>query len=301
MLSKTSQVVIESTSRCNLKCRGCYRYLGGGVGEQVDMDMGLYRRILDQVDDWNPKPIIVPFSDGEPLLHPQFHLMLGELRRRNLPYNFSTNGTIWRKDVFDEALDSPLCLSVCVSLDGFQLETIEYYRHPPKDPSETIRKLLTKPRQCDIAVSLTRQGHDFEEIENFVRSWLLLGVDYVIVRNWLSSEVWEGRPLALYPCHYKTGRYLVVKADGQVRLCERNMNSPVIGDLTKETVEEVLPRLERGYRVCDTCGQRYCGEGFYGTVYLKDQTYTEPIYYRQDYFNHIFSRRDVRKGISWQA
>ena len=294
-MTKPKQVVIESSSRCNLKCRGCYRQLKQMDYPQEDMDVELFESIIDQVAEWNP--VIIPFSDGEPLLHFNFLHFLTVISDCDLHYNFATNGTIWNEDVFDFALKT--ADSICFSLDGLTEHTMIYYRGV-RPFYYRIGELLAKKRNSEIAVSLTRNGQDWEEIEEFIRINLVLdGVDYVIIRNHLSSTAYKRRPLSQYPCKYHEGYYLVIRSDGKVRLCERNMNAPIVGDLTKESINAVLPRLTE-HEVCKTCGQRYCGSGMFGEIRFKSRPNGQPIYFKQDYFNQIYSLKEVKEGISWQ-
>jgi len=287
------QLVIETTSRCNLRCRGCYRYLGQGVRGQGDMSLEDFKMVVDQF----PKTTkIVPFSDGEPLLHPDFGDMLAYLALCGYRYNFATNGTLDRPDVWEIALDT--AESICISLDGFRLSTIKYYRGVKTDPRARVNALLSSKRTCAIAVSLARQGQSWGEIEDFIRRWLFAGADYVIIRHWLSSEQLDEGINDAYTCKYWRGYYFVVRSDLKVRLCERNMNSPIIGDLKEESVKTVARRLGP-HEICDTCGQKYCGDGWYGQLHFKgDDSHT--YYVKKDYFNTIYSLKDVREGVSWE-
>ena len=304
-MTKPKQVVIESSSRCNLSCRGCYRQLKKMDYPEADMDLGLFNDILYQVKDW--KPIIIPFSDGEPLLNPDFENMLRNIVSRGMHYNFATNGTIWNEDVIDFARQT--ADSICFSLDGHP-GSISYYRGIS---IKRVHKMLhnirisrcTEDRKANIAVSLTRQGQDWEEIESFIWYWLMLpntgfGIDYVIIRNHLDSKPYQGRPNSYHKCKYlnPNPHYLVIRSDGKVRLCERNMNAPIVGDLTKEPINAVLPKLTE-HEVCKTCGQRYCGSGMFGEIRFKSRPNGQPIYFKQDYFNQIYSLKEVKEGISW--
>lgn len=290
------QIIIETTSRCNLKCKGCYRELDKTRYPDKDMDLALFKSIIDQVAKW--KPVIVPFSIGEPLLNPLFGVMLGIIYKHGLHYNFSTNGTIWRDSIFDFALKTADV--ICFSLDALWPETALYFRGAPSPYINILKAINYEKRTSRIAVSLTKMGQDWGEIEDFIFSWLTNPkVDYVIIRNYLDSIPLKNSPKSHYRCKFHQDYYIVIRSDGKVPLCERNINAPIIGDLTKESIQDILPRLVE-HDICKTCSQRFCGSGMFGEIRFKSNPTGPPIYFKQDYFNQIYSLKDIKKGISWK-
>ena len=61
------QTLIEVTSKCNLRCRGCPINAQVDAGQHMDFD--LFKSIVDMIDY---PTTVVPWVNGEPLMHPQY-------------------------------------------------------------------------------------------------------------------------------------------------------------------------------------------------------------------------------------
>ena len=286
------QVVVETTSRCNLKCRGCYRDQGD-IGN-ADMSMETFCKILEQVN-WPCTYVL--FSDGEPFLHPHYGKMLELACATGNRVQFCTNGTLWREDVSSVIRENENLDNVCVSLDAFRKDTALAIRGTDLEVvEENVKKFSELPVQ--LSVSLTKLGQPWDEVEDFILYWVDR-VDMVIIRNYLDNKPFE---LPKRYCNYLEGYYLTIKSDGGIRLCERNMSAPYIGYVdnikaVKGVIDNYRENFPRG--VCKGCTQVYSGTGQYGQVAFKGSD--DFLYFKQDYFNQIYSRYDVKKGLSWEV
>ena len=286
------QIVIETTSRCNLQCKGCYR--SQGAQADSDMTMKVYKTILDQID-W-PCTIVL-FSDGEPLLHEDYPEFLELAAKTGNKVQFCTNGTLFRQDVAEVVNAHNNISNVCISVDGFYNSTTKILRGTRLSEIRlNIDKWLAQ--DVDVAVSMLRNGQTWGEAEMFILYWIGI-VDHVILRNFLSSE--PGENFHKDYCNYLYGYYVTIKSDGSIRLCERNQKAPVIGTYrnlagAKKIMDSEAEAFPQG--ICVNCEQVYDGAGMFGKICFKDGTLQ--INFRQDYFNQIYSLRDVREGVSWE-
>jgi hypothetical protein len=272
------------------------------------MDWNLWKRIVDSLT-W--KPMVCAFSHGEPFLDPLFHERLEYLAQREHMVDFATNGTVERPDVLEVISRNTKYLhQVIVSLDGLYSTTREGYRGvtPAQvmTPLETISSLLRikeKDPSFKVGVSMVQNGQDWDERERFIVHWLKQGCDLVLVRRHLSSVPLE-KPYPKSTCHYLDGWIMTISANGKVRLCDRYMNTRWVGDCREKTPLEIFnDEPYASYRrffpveTCVTCPQPYSGRGFYGKVHLKDDSFS--CYFSQDYYNDMFSKELVKKGLSW--
>ncbi len=125
------QVRIEATKICNLKCIGCRRQFDGNIairaGEKY-LSLPQMRFILDQY----PSPMIFRFGgDGEPTVIPSFRDLLHEIKRQNLKFAFTTNGTLLTEELVKECRDCGM-VKMSLSMNGGTKETFEKWREGAK-------------------------------------------------------------------------------------------------------------------------------------------------------------------------
>ena len=116
-------VRMDTTNRCNLRCRMCPMRLADRDPDRVwaDIDRGLFDRIRRQVF---PLARRVGLSCGaEPFCNPDFEYYLAELYRADVPVReVVTNGTLMGDAQTDALLRYPPT-SLTVSIDGASPET----------------------------------------------------------------------------------------------------------------------------------------------------------------------------------
>lgn len=299
------QVIVETTGACNLSCPGCYREQGDHASTHMDQE--LFESIIRELATWGPKPEIIPFCHGEPLMDPHFYERLRFIESYGLKWKFCTNGTIANWKVFDLALKSDLCQSILFSIDGWSPRTIAETRGiEALLAPHILTTLLTRHSKQKpwLGVRMRRVSQDYAEVEDFIRGWLLAGADMVLVcRNveQAARSVLETNPR----CHYLEGRTAVIFNNGSLHICDRRVPTWAWGRLEGESYLELWNRArEKELRKphCRTCPQRYNGEGFHGELWPRGDLagVVGPIYYHEDQFQSVYSLRDEKKGISWK-
>src|SRR3972149_275334 len=86
---KIRDIVIESTSRCNLRCEMCPR----NSIEQIpgDIDLSLFKNISKY---FNPDIVVNLAGWGEPLLHPRLIEMIKIAKKKGSQVVFTPNATL---------------------------------------------------------------------------------------------------------------------------------------------------------------------------------------------------------------
>lgn len=85
-----SRIVIEPTAKCNLSCFMCPRHHISAADTM--MDVGLWRRLVDEVADRAPDAVVLPFWRGESLLHPNYCEMMEYALEKHLRLHMCSNG-----------------------------------------------------------------------------------------------------------------------------------------------------------------------------------------------------------------
>jgi hypothetical protein len=287
------------------------------------MDTKLFYSIIDRIAEECPKAVVVPWMNGEPLLHPDYAEMIEYVSKYGLPYYITTNGMLWKEEVFDH-VTSPAssCYQVIFSFDGMPSErscSIEVAR-PGSDRNlilSNIRKLIelrnARKSSLTIALKVCRRGQDWEEIEKLISYGLLdLKVDYVCVGD--SLDKLNEESMRSYPCQYFDNNFMVIKDDGRVVLCAYNIeatNNPknAMGYIRDDgapimdvynNVDFCKRRHEQNKGIfeepCKSCGFPYNGYGLKGKVSFRDKELgLHDVYYSRDYYNQLFSLYERRK------
>lgn len=303
-MKKPKQIIIEATQRCNLQCKYCPNLT---CNSALDMRLDMFKQIVDKIDD--PKATVIPWMNGEPMLHPDYDKMLEYVGKKGLRCYITTNGMIYRPEVVKIIRKYPSIYQIIISLDGFFQETIEKAR-PGSDYTKVIDSIQRYASAfddtgTDVAVKICERGQDWEEIERYIKFWLL-EVDFVIVGKRLGQINEIG--MRQYPCQYFDNNFIVIRADGNLVPCAYhddmvNGNAYPLGNIMDyETITEAynneryaaLREAQNNHKFpsqCDKCSFAYTGSSFRGVVDL-GVPYLDNVYFHQDYYNQFFSCRE---------
>jgi len=226
------------------------------------MDEGLYRHILSQLEEAGTVRRFVPMLQSEPLVDRKIADRIREAREalgRGTRIYIVTNGVLFVPEVNDELYQAGTDV-VSISIDAFREET---YRSIRKglDFSKVVgnvRAALERERHPTIVARFLEQRLNHGEREDFVRYWKSLGagvfihpvvnragalgsIDEIagqkvgIVRRIARRILNRALPFCPLPFHS-----LSVLWDGRAILCCHDWGPEVVvGDLTKQTIEEV--------------------------------------------------------------
>jgi radical SAM enzyme (rSAM/lipoprotein system) len=109
---------LEITQQCNLHCRHC----GSDCGKDPHLDelsTDEWLAFVDYLNEQYPKheELMLVFTGGEPLCHPDLDLIFGRARERGFPFGMVTNGYLLDEANARRVVDLGIT-SVTVSLDG---------------------------------------------------------------------------------------------------------------------------------------------------------------------------------------
>jgi MoaA/NifB/PqqE/SkfB family radical SAM enzyme len=162
---KSWRYLIELNTACNLHCALCtvgnreqYQHYHGN---QI-MDMTLLEYILEKIRFENPNPIICPYGNGEPFLHPQLPEAIAAIRRRGFRCEVATN--LNRINRLDDFLRSDPTL-VIVSVSGFT-QSVYGKNHRGGDierVKENLRALKEASDRTGGKVAIAVSYHMYED------------------------------------------------------------------------------------------------------------------------------------------
>lgn len=178
---------MESTSRCNLRCRVCP--VSAGMDRPTgDMDERLFKKVIDELAEYL---LLILFWDwGEPFLNPNAYDMIRYARHRGIKVMSATNGHIFAsKDHARNVVESGLDVLI-FSVDGITQETYQHYRHVGRLETviEGIRNVVAEKNSLKSKTPLVNfrfivMRHNEEEIPYLKDLARALEVDALTLRK----------------------------------------------------------------------------------------------------------------------
>lgn len=228
-------VHVETTNICNLRCIHCpHSDVKAAIPDYraQTIEMPLWRRIVDEVAQHKAALRLTP--DGEPMLLKTFVEQVQYAQDAGIDtLAFNTNGMFLEGEKAAVLLrDTPMKVSVEVSLDGFYRDTYERIR-VRGDLRRIMRNIMAFLVERDrlrrdnvkVMVSIVQQPEvSDEELAVFNTFWSQIA-DKVIIRNYVDTKgltpkknIEERQVEERWPCLVVFTR-LVVTWDGRVRFC----------------------------------------------------------------------------------
>jgi MoaA/NifB/PqqE/SkfB family radical SAM enzyme len=180
------RLYVESTNHCNLRCIMCPTGLGVIRRPKGYMDLGLFRRIVDETAPF--APAIVLHSWGEPMMHPELFEMIRYARSRDVWVETSTNITLLTEERIRNVLASGLD-QLYLAMDGVTKATYERVRVGANFDKvlRNVERLLALKHETGAATRIVLQiiamNETREEVAEFVRRWTRPEVDQVNVKH----------------------------------------------------------------------------------------------------------------------
>jgi radical SAM protein with 4Fe4S-binding SPASM domain len=125
-LNMPSNIMIEPTNICNLKCPGCPTGRDDLPFKKGKMKLSDFRTLLDELGPYAVAAQLWGF--GEPFLHPEIFEMVAYCKKFGIAVRLSTNGQNLDGPHFAEKLVKSGLDSLKISLDGASQETLQKYR-----------------------------------------------------------------------------------------------------------------------------------------------------------------------------
>jgi radical SAM protein with 4Fe4S-binding SPASM domain len=251
---------VELTNYCNLKCPVCPTGIGSLQRKVQAIDPDIFERLMNEVGHYLLTMSL--WGWGEPLLHPQLSDILRIIQNRGINTLLSTNGQKLNDDnVLKALIDYPPTYLI-VALDGITNETNTCFRVGAKlEPAlYGVRELSRMKREKGKKfptlqlryIVMKHNEHELPELENFARK---NHFDILTVRTLSVIDAPDDQHIIMKPnderfmaYEYSEGKrvhrndfscqgafiYPAVYADGTVCACDQDYNArQQYGKLTK--------------------------------------------------------------------
>lgn len=210
-LGMPAELSLETTTVCNLRCKGCPTGLSQLDRPLIHISRDLFKDIIGyNRPNFKYFDVIYPFIFGEPLLNNDIFEYLKDLRRISSPYTrieLHTNGNIKNsREISRKLLETGVDL-VSISLDGTNTEAYESFRRGGNFElvCEFINNLAIAKKEAgmlrpEIVVQMIVTKYSENQTEEFRGLKEKLGADRLIYKTFfhefteLSDE--EGYSLA---------------------------------------------------------------------------------------------------------
>ncbi len=189
------KVYAELTTRCNLQCEMCVKYMEGSSIVEDDMSLATFSRLLPALAHADA---LVLNGIGEPLLHPalpEIVEMAAKAMKADSSIGFQSNGLLLDESRGRELVSAGLgtiCLSVdnfsepgdgignaCGTNGGKEHSFISVQRGLKN--LEAVRKYAKTGFRIGLEIVLTRGN--YRQLPKFIRWGAENGVDYIITTN----------------------------------------------------------------------------------------------------------------------
>jgi len=252
------QLVIETTSYCNLKCIHCsHREM---IRPQKHMERSLFNKIVEEVGRVSPETEIWPTFYGEAfILGDELWDQLNYADKvgcKNLVLN--SNGTLLdRDDNIEKLLNSPLRRFI-ISLDGLTPETFETIRAKAKwDVVYPAVEELSRRRQergqkyPALTAQFSVMKENAHEADDFTAYWKARGLEVKVrpMFEWTAtgtvrSDTIEHNGDFRIACPWGNNT-MAIHQDGQVVACAVDYEGILdAGNANEKSVQELWDRLE---------------------------------------------------------
>jgi MoaA/NifB/PqqE/SkfB family radical SAM enzyme len=189
-LTSLRRITIEPTNQCNLTCLTCMRNVWNEPAGR--MSTSTFSKIISDIQEFNPTPMIFFGGYGEPLSHPEILTMLQQAKSTGASVEMITNATL---------LDEKTILALCqiginrlwVSIDGATPASYADIRLGDALPG-VIASLeflanhkanlgLTEPR---LGIAFVAMQRNIADLPAVIELGLRLGADQFSVSNVLA-------------------------------------------------------------------------------------------------------------------
>lgn len=220
-----TDIIIETSSMCNLKCLMCDRE---NTGRPVaNMSLDLFKRIANEAAEYPGTSLYLQFL-GEPFLNPQIITMIRYAKGLGISFvSLTTNGMLLDRKGLDQSLVDSGIDEVNVSVDGASKVVFETIRLGGRlqRVENNIKSLLAKRPEggpkINIAFCRTRENQHEEEL--IKKKWID-SVDKITLKAGLDNDRRVIRQELIDPARERVPcpelwSVLVVYNNGEIGIC----------------------------------------------------------------------------------
>jgi radical SAM protein with 4Fe4S-binding SPASM domain len=248
-------LVLEITNVCNFKCTMCIKYTDyyKSYVKNVPkiMDINLFKKIIDQYKSLKNNKLgsVIPQFQGESLMHPQFFEFTDYLELNEIPFGFTTNGSLLTKETAEKLLTYKYFTSITFSIDAFSKELFEKIRiNSNRDIIySNIDYFISKTQQLNrtnfigININVVDQvenRNEFNDILNyFIDKVFCVTISNVTDENVIPKQL--NFDVDRISCTNPFSS-MIVLTNGKVVACCRDSKYKInLGNLSNQSLEEV--------------------------------------------------------------
>ena len=189
---------IETTNRCNLRCKGCILYRGNWEPDR-DMTLPDLIMITDQLPALERATL---HGVGEPLLNTELCRMIAHLKKRNVFVLFNSNGILLGEERQNAIIDAGLD-ELRISLDAASPEGYEIIRNSNNfdrivQNLRNFLKLLKNRRAVTPRLSIWFLGtkENIAELPALLRLAAEIGIDEIHLQRLVYFQDHDGHGVA---------------------------------------------------------------------------------------------------------
>lgn len=221
---------IEITNRCNLRCTFCDKLPLLSKEQMGDMEMWLYKKILDEAEQGRLWGVKLSYR-GEPLLHRQVEEMVAYAKLKGvLDVYMNTNGMLLSEKMSLKLMDAGLD-RISISMDGTDPVAFERERKGAKYDRilrniETIMELKSKRGYSHPRVRVQSVRFPDLDVDVYTNFWKsrcdeVAMIDYkdvnirneeIIKEGWACPQLWQRMTIewdgTIMPCNNDDFRLL---------------------------------------------------------------------------------------------
>jgi radical SAM protein with 4Fe4S-binding SPASM domain len=246
-------IIIETSSRCNLKCGFCNREAGLNRPQQ-DMTLEVFKEVADQAVEMRVHSLSL-YALGEPMLNKDIGKMIIYAKSLGIPYvDLSTNGMYDMKKLLGTGLNE-----LIISIDGFKATHEKLREGADYDRiKENLSELTTaKWKRRDAFPYIRMQCIDLPEthdrIDDFIDYWKKK-VDVVYIKTLETmaqnlgdknapQKVLDTLMVNRVPCK-QLYFALTVTSNGDIAYCCHDpKDKSTLGHISKMTLEQAWNKL----------------------------------------------------------
>ncbi|MBI4647272.1 MAG: radical SAM protein [Bacteroidia bacterium] len=245
------EVIIETSSFCNLKCIMCpYPMLKRQKGV---MDFKIFKKIADEIMTEAPSTNLWAAIMGEPLMKwDSLKVMLNYAKEIGLEnINLNTNSTYLTESVTEELLNISVS-KLLVSLDSYSKSTYDKIRKGGdfNQVQKNIEYFLKRKEQKglsnpDVIMQFIIMDYNEHEIEEFKKFWLKKGaiVKVRLKLGWgnytMAEDLDKAKIKRDFPCPWLL-RTISIHWNGKFAQCDADYEGQYFpGDIRTQSIKEV--------------------------------------------------------------
>jgi len=245
-------IIIEPGNYCNLNCTTCAN--NKLTRKKGQMNILLYKKIIDEIAEVNPYTRIWLDFYGEPLLQKfkLYYMITYAISKGLKNIELNTNGTLLDEEMAEMLLDSGISF-ISIDCDGFSKEVYEKIRVGAKRDVtyKNIEHILKRRKERGITkpiieVKVMEMEENKDEIDTIVNYWRERGA-WTTTRRLISwagmcEEIQMTSVENRIACGNAVG-IMAITWDGKVANCVMDVDAQyVCGDVTQESIKTIWTR-----------------------------------------------------------